>query len=445
VTAPALAPASSLELQLDDAWAYGAGVLHGGWLLETITAAALERTGHPHPLAVSAHFLAAPALGPAVVEVEPLREGRTVGSLRARLAQEGRAKVEVLVTAGTLPEAGITPRHLAAHPPQMPPPEMCIRNEMPTGLPRNGILENLEIRLDPATAAWTQGSFGGGAEVRAWVRSTSGREVDPLMLLTVADALPPVTFELGISGWVPTLELTVYLRSLPVQGLAALRPARAPRARRLAGRGVRGLGLLRPARGAGPPARGVPGMTSYDVDLDPSWSVGGKPHGGYLLRSAVELALDEAHPHPLAVSAHYVSSPDHGVASVDVERLRTGRRVASSRAGSARDGCGPRGGPGVRGHPVDGRPVLELGVVRPRCRRSTTAPHARRRAHGDPRGLLRPRRPADGPASAQWAVGRRRGWPRCGGGCAAPTVPTPRRLTCSCSRTRCRRSPSTSG
>ena len=89
---------------------------------------------------------------------------------------------------------------------------------MPEGLPRNGILEQLEIRLDPATAAWTRGSFGGGAEVRAWVRSATGREVDPLMLLTVADALPPVTFELGIPGWVPTLELTVYLRALPVQG-----------------------------------------------------------------------------------------------------------------------------------------------------------------------------------------------------------------------------------
>ncbi len=89
---------------------------------------------------------------------------------------------------------------------------------MPEGLPRNGIVEQLEIRLDPATAAWTRGSFGGGAEVRAWVRSATGREVDPLMLLTVADALPPVTFEMGIGGWVPTLELTVYLRSVPVQG-----------------------------------------------------------------------------------------------------------------------------------------------------------------------------------------------------------------------------------
>ena len=38
-------------------------------------------------------------------------------------------------------------------------------------------------------------------------------------------------------------------------------------------------------------------MTRSEVAIDETWSVGGKPHGGYLLRSAVELALDEAHPH----------------------------------------------------------------------------------------------------------------------------------------------------
>ena len=205
-------------LDLPDTWAYGAGVLHGGWLLETLTTAALEHTSHPHPLAVSAHYAAAPKVGSADLDVEVLREGRSVGTLRAQVSQEGRPKVSALITTGRLPDAGAPPRHLAAHPPQMPLPEDCVRNEMPEGVERNGILEQLEIRLDPATAAWTRGSFGGGAEVRAWVRSAVGREVDPLMLLTLADALPPVTFELGIPGWVPTLELTVFLRAIPVQG-----------------------------------------------------------------------------------------------------------------------------------------------------------------------------------------------------------------------------------
>ena len=211
-------PTAARALHLDDAWAYGAGVLHGGWLLETVTSAALEKTAHPHPLAVSAHFLSAPALGPADVEVEHLREGRTVGSLRARLAQAGRPKVEVLVTAGTLPAAGSEPLLRASAPPALPAPEACPRHEVPAGGPRNGIVEQLEIRLDPATAGWTSGMPGGRAEVAGWVRPADGRPVDPLLLLTVADALPPVTFDLGIAGWVPTIELTVLLRCRPVDG-----------------------------------------------------------------------------------------------------------------------------------------------------------------------------------------------------------------------------------
>ena len=51
-----------------------------------------------------------------------------------------------------------------------------------------------------------------------WIRSAHGRAVDPLFLLTVADALPPVTLELGIPGWVPTVELTVLLRCVPADG-----------------------------------------------------------------------------------------------------------------------------------------------------------------------------------------------------------------------------------
>ncbi|MCW2620418.1 MAG: acyl-CoA thioesterase, partial [Frankiales bacterium] len=74
-------------------------------------------------------------------------------------------------------------------------------------------------------------------------------------------------------------------------------------------------------------------MTTRTVDvlLDPGWTVGGKPHGGYLLAEAAKAALDDTHPHPLALSAHYLSSPDPAVpASVTVEPLRRGRRASSS-------------------------------------------------------------------------------------------------------------------
>ena len=41
---------------------------------------------------------------------------------------------------------------------------------------------------------------------------------DPTSLLFAVDAFPPATFDIEFSGWVPTLELTVYVRALPASG-----------------------------------------------------------------------------------------------------------------------------------------------------------------------------------------------------------------------------------
>ena len=209
---------SASTLDLPDTWAYGAGVLHGGWLLEMMTGAALAQTEQPHAIAVSAHYTAAPRVGSGELEVEHLREGRSVSTLRARLSQEGRPKVEALITAGRLPGTSSTPLLSDGAPPVLPPPEDCVRSTVPPGMTRNGITEQLEVLMDPATASWVTGEAGGSAEIRAWVRAVDGRQPDPLMLLTIADALPPVTIDLGIKGWAPTLELTVLVRTVPEPG-----------------------------------------------------------------------------------------------------------------------------------------------------------------------------------------------------------------------------------
>jgi hypothetical protein len=46
----------------------------------------------------------------------------------------------------------------------------------------------------------------------------SASEPDPLLLLLAVDALPPVTFDLGLFGWTPTLELTAHVRAVPAPG-----------------------------------------------------------------------------------------------------------------------------------------------------------------------------------------------------------------------------------
>ncbi len=205
-----------VDLDLDRTWTYGPDVQHGGHLLEQVVTAAIGAVDHPHPLAVSAHFLAAPRLGAAAVEREVLRAGRSVSTVRGRLVQDGRTCLDAVVTAGRLGEPS-APLYAVGEPPVLPPVEACLRNSAPAGERRNGITEQLDLRLDPSAAGWLSAPSG-VAEVRGWVRYASGRPVDPVALVCLADALPPVTFALGLTGWVPTVELTVHVRALPAPG-----------------------------------------------------------------------------------------------------------------------------------------------------------------------------------------------------------------------------------
>ena len=167
-----------------------------------------------------------PTVGPATIEVERLRRGRTASQMRARLIQDGQTRVEALFTLGHLdelaPEAWVD-----APPPAVAPIEECPRS--PAAPPGAGVrvemLDMVEQRLDPASfrhPGRPEGSFegmaGGSGEIRGWLRFADGTPFDPVSLLYVADSFPPATFTLGSVGWVPTLELTVYVRAVPAPG-----------------------------------------------------------------------------------------------------------------------------------------------------------------------------------------------------------------------------------
>ena len=61
-------------------------------------------------------------------------------------------------------------------------------------------------------------AVGHGPASRGGCGWPTAREPDPLLLLLAVDALPPVTFDLGLLGWTPTLELTVHVRAVPAPG-----------------------------------------------------------------------------------------------------------------------------------------------------------------------------------------------------------------------------------
>ena len=205
------------DAEINGEWTIG-GKPNGGYLLALLGRAAVATAAHPHVLAASAHYLTAPDPGPAQLQADVLRDGRTASQLRVRLTQDGRDCVEALVTVGRLADDG---EPFWSRVPDSPtaPRSACVR--VPARAP-NGLLvpimDQVDLRLDPATLGFAAGKPSSKGELRGWLQLHEDENFDPVALLYAADALPPATFEIALTGWVPTLELTVYVRALPAPG-----------------------------------------------------------------------------------------------------------------------------------------------------------------------------------------------------------------------------------
>ena len=218
VTALAARGPYTFEAAVNPEWTI-VGKPNGGYLLSMLGRAAASVSRHDHVIAASAHYLSAPAPGPVVIEVEPLRSGRSAGQVRARLSQDGGLCVEALVTTSELDrdtapywEHGLPRMGHVAY-------EDCTRMlpRTPDG-GRVAMMDQLEVRLEPDSSGFTTGRPSGRGELRGWLALPDHEQFDPISLLLAVDAFPPATFDIEFAGWVPTLELTVYVRALPAPG-----------------------------------------------------------------------------------------------------------------------------------------------------------------------------------------------------------------------------------
>lgn len=206
--------ATTYDVDLDLGWSIG-GKPNGGYLMALVANAALDATGRAHALASSGHFLRPPDGGPAEVRVEVMKRGRTVSTARATLWQDGRACLDLLVTAGELPKDD--PDHVGAAPPQLPPPEQCRARQQDDIAVE--LLDHVDVRLDPETVPFHRRT--GRPVIRGWMRFHDGADADALALLLAVDVCPPTVFHLGRMGWAPTVELTCLLRGEPAPGWLA--------------------------------------------------------------------------------------------------------------------------------------------------------------------------------------------------------------------------------
>jgi acyl-CoA thioesterase len=193
--------------RIDRGWWVVAGP-NGGYVAAVLLRALTHAVDAPSRQArsITIHYTAPPVEGPARVETQVERTGRSLTTVSGRLFQDDRL-LAVSTAAFSKPRAGLAFSEAAM--PDVLPPEQCPPME-----------RHIEIH-DRYEQRWALGSqpFSGGdrALCGGWIRLPETRLNDALALAAFSDAFPPAVFSrVGhgeMEGGVPTVELTIHFRT----------------------------------------------------------------------------------------------------------------------------------------------------------------------------------------------------------------------------------------
>jgi len=186
------------------------GVPHGGYLTALAANALLLASGASDLFTITVHFLRKAAVGPMRFSVRPMGGSRRFTSVSATATQGDRPVLAVMGSVGdaaTLAGPSWTDR-----PARAPSAEAIA--EPSFSPPR--IAGKMGLSLDAETMGFAAGRTGEAAEIRG---VADVAEPDVLAALIACDLTPPAIWNaLGMSGWVPTLELTAHVRGRPGPG-----------------------------------------------------------------------------------------------------------------------------------------------------------------------------------------------------------------------------------
>ena len=213
-------PSSGMSLRyradVRPGWEIGE-ISNGGYLLALAGTAMADAVGRP-PLTVTGHFLTPVRPGPAEVDIVVVRAGRRFATVRATLVRDGKPMLAVLGTFGVADDNAV--RRVDGDPPQITTSSVpAARPARPDEPPFPSMNERLDVTLRPGDDGFRRNEPPGHAEIVGSFAFADGGPVDELALLLAADAFAPPIFNSGLAvAWVPTIELTVHVRAVPVVG-----------------------------------------------------------------------------------------------------------------------------------------------------------------------------------------------------------------------------------
>lgn len=196
---------------ISDNWSIN-GTPNGGYLVAIASSGLLQDSAKKHTPILTANFISRCVPGEADLTTWEIAVSRQFCRMEARLIQQGREKMRMLATFADEAENCLIKQYESSVP-EVAPLQSCI--QVPV-LPKFTMFENVDVRLDPSCAGWMENKLSPVSENKGWFSFKEKRPYDIAAIALVADAFPPaVLASQGMMAWVPTLEITINIRTIP--------------------------------------------------------------------------------------------------------------------------------------------------------------------------------------------------------------------------------------
>lgn len=190
-------------------------ITNGGYLMAMAGRAMTDASDGRHLVSLTGHFMNPGMAGPAEIEVERLKSGRSYTTSRAVLSSEGKPLLSVTGSLANPASTGTAPSLLTGSPPSLPDPDDCAKAASSDAAPfPPPIVDRVDLRVHPDDASGALGQPTGEALFRGWFRLLDDELIDELAIVLTSDIFPPAIFNTDHPmTWTPTLDLTVHIRN----------------------------------------------------------------------------------------------------------------------------------------------------------------------------------------------------------------------------------------
>lgn len=201
------------------------GITNGGYLM-AITTRAMEEEAEGRTLISATGSYVNPATpGPVEIDVQTLKEGRSLSTLRATMSRDGRPLVYVTAVYEDPDRPKYQSELILSGPPELPPPDECLpvvpATDAPLPPPFTGMVE-MRVTAEDSAALGT--GLAHRPVSKGWFRLKDAEAIDAHAVVLATDAFPPAIFFSDLRvGWTPTVDLTVQIRKPVPAGWLACR------------------------------------------------------------------------------------------------------------------------------------------------------------------------------------------------------------------------------